>query len=90
MKINELKKPAPRFISTLLILVCIIHVTAASGIETAGASDFATRIPAGNDDYIYDNAGILSSIKESAGRYLEEVKKDYAIEAFIEKGLLDQ
>ncbi len=83
MKITDLKKSAIVGIPAFLILICVVCPGLAFGFENTFSPHYITQKPVGKNIYIYDNAGILGDIKESAGRYLKIIKKDYAIEAFI-------
>jgi uncharacterized membrane protein YgcG len=83
MEISNLKKSTVVCLSAGIILISIIYFGIAIGFKNASPRDYTTQKPVGNNVYLYDNADILSDIKESTGRYLEIIKKDYAIEAVI-------
>jgi tetratricopeptide (TPR) repeat protein len=83
MEITDLKKSAIICILTILILIPIVFFGVVPLFKKTSPGDYITQRPAGNNVYIYDNAGILGDIKESTGRYLEIIKKDYTIEAVI-------
>ncbi len=83
MEIKDLKKSTIVCILAILILIFIVYFGVALKFKNTSPRDYITQKPVGNNVYIYDNAGILGDIKESTGRYLEIIKKDYAIEAVI-------
>jgi hypothetical protein len=83
METTDLKKPTLVCTLTILILIPIIFFAVVPLFKNTSPRDYITRRPVENNTYIYDNAGILGDIKESTGRYLEIIKKDYAIEAVI-------
>ena len=83
METTDLKKPTLVCTLTILILIPIIYFAVVPLFKKTSPRDYITRRPVENNAYIYDNAGILGDIKESTGRYLEIIKKDYAIEAVI-------
>ena len=83
MEIRNLKKSTILCIFAILILIIIALFGVAIGFRNPPARDYITQKPVGDNNYIYDNAGILGDIKESTGRYLEIIKKDYAIETVI-------
>jgi tetratricopeptide (TPR) repeat protein len=83
MEITDLKKSTIICILTILILIPIVFFGVVPLFKKTSPGDYITQRPAGNNVYIYDNAGILGDIKESTGRYLEIIKKDYTIEAVI-------
>ena len=83
MEISNLKKSTIAYLSAGLILISIAYFGIAIGFKNTSPRDYITQRPVGNNVYNYDNAGILGDIKESTGRYLEIIKKDYAIETVI-------
>jgi len=83
MEISNLKKSTIACLSAGLILICIAYFGIARGFKNTSPQDYITQRPVGNNVYNYDKAGILGDIKESTGRYLEIIKKDYAIEIVI-------
>jgi uncharacterized membrane protein YgcG len=83
MKMKALKNSTTLCIAVILILIPIVYFGAAFGFKNTSARDFITQKPVGNNAAIYDKADILSNIKESTGRYLEIIKRDYAIETVI-------
>ena len=83
MNITDLKKSTIVCILTILILIPIVSFAVVPLFKKTSPQDYIAQRPVGNDAYIYDNAGILGDIIESTGRYLEIIKKDYAIEAVI-------
>ena len=83
MEITHLKKSIIVNIVVILILIFVVYSGSASGSKNTSPRDYITLKPVENNVYIYDKAGILDDIKESTGRYLEILKKDYAVEAFI-------
>ena len=83
MEITNLKKTTVVCILIILILIAGVYFAVVPLFKNTSPGDFITQRPVGNNVYIYDNAGILGDIKESTGRYLDIIKKDYAIEAVI-------
>ncbi len=83
MEIKNLKKSTTLCILAIPILISIVLFGGAIGFRKPSSSDYITQKPVGDNTYIYDNAGILGDIKESTGRYLETIQKDYAVEALI-------
>jgi tetratricopeptide (TPR) repeat protein len=83
MKISSLQKFTVVCLSAGLILISIIYFGIAIGFRKPSSTDYITQKPVGDYTYIYDNAGILGDVKESTGRYLETIQKNYAVEALI-------
>lgn len=83
MEIKNFKKSTILCILAIPILISIVLFGGVIGFKKPSSSDYITQKPVGNNTYIYDSAGILGDIKESTGRYLETIQKDYAIEALI-------
>jgi tetratricopeptide (TPR) repeat protein len=83
MKLQQLKKSTIVCTLVALAIISFIYSNAAFGFKKKQAQDYITQRPIENDVYIYDKAEILSSIIESTIRYLEIIRKNYAIEAVI-------
>jgi len=83
MKITILSKSTIARIPVLLLLIAAVYFGVAFGFRNISHQDYITQKPFGNNVCIYDSAGILGDIKETTGRYLEIIKKDYAVEAVI-------
>ena len=79
----DIKKSTIVRILASLILISIVYSGIALIFKDTSSRDYITQKPVGNNVYLYDNADILGDIKESTDRYLEIIKKDYAIEAVI-------
>jgi uncharacterized membrane protein YgcG len=83
METTNLKKSTIVCILAILILIAGVYFGVVLLSKKMSPLDYIAQRPAGNNVHIYDNAGILGDIIESTGRYLEIIKKDYAIEAVI-------
>ena len=83
MKTNDSPKTAIFWFPGFIFLIFIIFSNAASGGADVASLNFITERPVGKDVHIYDKARILDHIKESVGRHLGMLRKEYAIEAVI-------
>ncbi len=83
MKMIEFKKSisvSPLFI---LLVISLFLIDAALGFRKTSSPDFITDRPIEKNVHVYDSAGILTNIIESSTRYLEIIRKDYAIETVV-------
>jgi tetratricopeptide (TPR) repeat protein len=73
------------FIRIILVLVLAFVVYLGLNLRNRYflKQDYWEKKPAGKNDYVYDDAGLLTDTLESTNRYLAGLKTDYAIEAVI-------
>ena len=83
MKIIGFKKSISVCAWAVLLVISHFLIDTSLGFKKSSSPDFITDRPIEKDVHIYDSAGILTNIIESTTRYLELIKKDYAIETVI-------